>query len=70
MYDTFAIITRRGTRVSPAMQEFLRLVTAHMTTVAKPVRRPGSGTGSAEPAGGVPQSGRTGNVTLEARPAP
>jgi DNA-binding transcriptional LysR family regulator len=45
MYDTFAIITRRGTRVSPQMKEFLRLVTAHMCTVAKPVRRQPSITG-------------------------
>jgi DNA-binding transcriptional LysR family regulator len=36
MYDTFAIITRRGVRVSPAMAEFLRLVIQHMRTVATP----------------------------------
>ena len=39
MYDIFAIITRRGTRVSPASAEFLRRVVRHMRGVAEPVRR-------------------------------
>ncbi|WP_432990854.1 LysR family transcriptional regulator [Dactylosporangium sp. CA-233914] len=39
MYDVFAIITRRGTRVSPATGEFLRRVVRHMRGVAEPIRR-------------------------------
>ncbi|MEV6986009.1 LysR family transcriptional regulator [Sphaerisporangium sp. NPDC051017] len=34
MYDTFALITRRGSRVSPAMRELMRLVERHMRFVA------------------------------------
>ena len=39
MYDTFAIITRRGSRMSPATAELLGRVVRHMRTVAEPVRR-------------------------------
>lgn len=39
MYDTFAIITRRGVRISPATRELVRLVVRHMRTVATPIRR-------------------------------
>lgn len=37
MYDTFALITRRGTRLSPAMGEFVRVVGRHMRAVASPL---------------------------------
>lgn len=37
MYDTFALITRRGTRLSPALAEFVRMVVRHMHTVASPL---------------------------------
>ncbi|SEB66108.1 LysR family transcriptional regulator [Microbacterium hydrocarbonoxydans] len=39
MYDTFAIITRRGVRLSPATRELVRLVVRHMRAVATPIRR-------------------------------
>jgi DNA-binding transcriptional LysR family regulator len=39
MYDTFAIITRRGSRISPATRELVRLVVRHMRSVANPVRK-------------------------------
>jgi DNA-binding transcriptional LysR family regulator len=39
MYDTFALITRRGTRLSPAMAEFVRMVIRHMHTVASPLSK-------------------------------
>lgn len=37
IYDTFAIITRRGARITPATQELLRLVVRHMRVVATPI---------------------------------
>lgn len=39
MYDTFALITRRGSRLSPAMAEFVRYVEQHMRTVAGRIPR-------------------------------
>ncbi|WP_222119145.1 LysR family transcriptional regulator [Microbacterium sp. 1.5R] len=40
MYDTFAVITRRGVRVSPATRELLRRIVRHMRAVTEPVRTP------------------------------
>ncbi|WP_460783162.1 LysR family transcriptional regulator [Microbacterium tumbae] len=40
MYDTFAIITRRGVRVSPATSELLKRIVRHMRSVTTPVRTP------------------------------
>jgi DNA-binding transcriptional LysR family regulator len=37
MYDTFALVTRRGTRLSPAMAEFVRMVIDHIHAVASPL---------------------------------
>jgi DNA-binding transcriptional LysR family regulator len=39
MYDTFALITRRGARVSPPMNEFMQLVERHMRFVASGLPR-------------------------------
>lgn len=39
MYDTFAIITRRGSRVSPATQELIQLVVRHMRAVTSPIHK-------------------------------
>lgn len=39
MYDTFALITKRGARVSPAMSELILLVERHMRAVASGLRQ-------------------------------
>ena len=39
MWDTFALLTRRGARLSPATAEFVMLVQRHMTSVAERLPR-------------------------------
>jgi hypothetical protein len=39
LYDTFAIVTRRGARLSPGVRELLRDVEAHMRAVADELDR-------------------------------
>jgi DNA-binding transcriptional LysR family regulator len=39
LYDTFAVVTRRATRLSPATRELIAQLEAHMTTVAEELDR-------------------------------